>query len=251
MPSLPPALNPWMMRPRAGQRNSGSTPAASAFAPVSGTLVAVGAGFEVAGRRLVDHGVLRLRRLGRFGIGDRAARVVLGCRTSALPRGRLVGLGEVLLFFLLLRLGGLCRFGVGDVPGALARFLRFRTRHAVAVGVIDGHDDAHPALDLGAAWKGRWRRGARRRARRSGSKAYPKSRRRRPRPASRRRRSSRQPNLRPPAACGPQKRLRRRALQARPAPAGPRLRSASARRPPSCSRTDWRTDFPRTDWGWR
>ena len=38
MPSLPPALNPWMMRPRAGQRNSGSTPAASACAPVSGDL---------------------------------------------------------------------------------------------------------------------------------------------------------------------------------------------------------------------
>ncbi len=36
MPSLPPALNPWMMRPRAGQRNSGSVPAASACAPVSG-----------------------------------------------------------------------------------------------------------------------------------------------------------------------------------------------------------------------
>ena len=36
MPSLPPDLNPWMMRPRAGQRNSGSVPAASACAPVSG-----------------------------------------------------------------------------------------------------------------------------------------------------------------------------------------------------------------------
>src|ERR1700722_5959081 len=36
MPSLPPALNPWMTRPRAGQPNSGSVPAASACAPVNG-----------------------------------------------------------------------------------------------------------------------------------------------------------------------------------------------------------------------
>src|SRR5947209_19400781 len=36
MPSLPPDLKPWMMRPRAGQRNSGETPAASACTPVNG-----------------------------------------------------------------------------------------------------------------------------------------------------------------------------------------------------------------------
>src|SRR5271168_3562840 len=36
MPSLPPALKLSMMRPRAGQRNSGETPAASACAPVRG-----------------------------------------------------------------------------------------------------------------------------------------------------------------------------------------------------------------------
>src|SRR5258708_5542780 len=34
IPSLPPDLKPWMMRPRAGQRNSGDTPAASAWLPV-------------------------------------------------------------------------------------------------------------------------------------------------------------------------------------------------------------------------
>src|SRR5438309_1629180 len=40
MPSLPPDLKPWMMRPRAGQRNSGETPAASAWAPVRGAAAA-------------------------------------------------------------------------------------------------------------------------------------------------------------------------------------------------------------------
>ena len=36
MPSLPPLLKPWMMRPRAGQRNSGVEPEASASAAVVG-----------------------------------------------------------------------------------------------------------------------------------------------------------------------------------------------------------------------
>ena len=121
------------------------------FCPGQRDLALRGAGFEVAGRRLVDQWRLRLRWLPRFGIGDGAARVVL--RRGLLVLTRLVGFGEVLFFFLILCLGGLGRFGVGDVRGALSRFPRFGARHAVAVGVIDGHDDAHPALDLGALGK--------------------------------------------------------------------------------------------------
>ena len=44
MPSLPPALKPWMMRPRAGQRNSGLDPEASASAEVTGALAAAAFG---------------------------------------------------------------------------------------------------------------------------------------------------------------------------------------------------------------
>src|SRR5258708_1561314 len=47
MPSLPPDLKPWMMRPRAGQRNSGETPAASAWAPVRGAEAAGSSGLTL------------------------------------------------------------------------------------------------------------------------------------------------------------------------------------------------------------
>ena len=70
MPSLPPALNPWMMRPRAGQRNSGSVPAASACAPVSGTFDCAAPEFKVARRRLIDRRLFGLRRLGWLALGD-------------------------------------------------------------------------------------------------------------------------------------------------------------------------------------
>src|SRR3984893_1445953 len=80
IPSLPPGLNPWMMRPRAGQRNSGLA-VSEAMAVFFGSVAGAGAGSRVAA--LVSLGILA-RAVSCFAagaVGFRAAAVFIsgGC----------------------------------------------------------------------------------------------------------------------------------------------------------------------------
>src|ERR1700730_4775811 len=76
IPSLPPGLNPWMMRPRAGQRNSGVA-VSEAMAVCCGSVAAAGAGSRVVA--LVSLGILA-RAVSCFAagaVGFRAAAVLI------------------------------------------------------------------------------------------------------------------------------------------------------------------------------
>ena len=89
MPSLPPDLKPWMMRPRAGQRNwpfSAARPRRRWRRRDAGD------------RGLVVSGLLR--RLGRIGLGDlgrRACRFQLAGLLRLGSGSRLLGLGDLLV----------------------------------------------------------------------------------------------------------------------------------------------------------
>ena len=206
MPSLPPALNPWMMRPRAGQRNSGSVPAASACAPVSGAFDCDPADSRLPVGVLSIAGFLASDDLVGSAFSDRCALGFFSVLRRGLLRllGGFVGFGGslVLLFFLVLgflaQLGGL---GVGDVrcrassPPSPFQCWRPRGRRRDRRAPRGA---SRPSPQRRS--KGRWRREARRPARRNGPRSYPASRHWRRRSASRRRRSNPRPIRQPPAA---------------------------------------------------
>ena len=141
------------MRPRAGQRNSGSVARGVGLRAGQRDLCLRRARFEVAGRRLVDRELLsfptawpaRPRRPRRLR--------VLGRGLLRLPGGFL-GLGASFSFSSFpCPSSGLGRLGVGDVLARFLRLLLLGAGDGVAVGVIDGHHDAHPALHLRGAGK--------------------------------------------------------------------------------------------------
>ena len=152
MPSLPPALKPSMIRPRAGQRNSGEAGDASAsavfVAPAFGSALTTG---------VSSVGGLLTGRLRRLGLGDDGLRRVflrlllrglfLGLRPLHLGR---VGLG-IGREFLDLLLAALDR-AVGDLParGAMGALVGLGDSPAGA-RIVDRHDHPHAALDLGSA----------------------------------------------------------------------------------------------------
>ena len=151
MPSLPPALNPWMMRPRAGQRNSGSVPAASACAPVSGGLVCA------APDSRLPVGVLSIAGfLASTPWTAQPWRPPRPCASfeadfsASLDLSALATAFSFSLSFACLATGRPRR---RRLPRAFSPPSPSGARDGAAVGVIDGHDDVHAAPDLGGAGK--------------------------------------------------------------------------------------------------
>ena len=137
MPSLPPVLKPWMMRPCAGQRNSGP-PLEATFSSAGGRLaVGVGVGLRLArGDRRHLAGHLRLRFDLR--LGDPAAARLLGlgrlaCGLAVFEFGLLLRLlGALVLDLGLAELGLALRRGLAHADGRRALL----PMHHVAVVVL-------------------------------------------------------------------------------------------------------------------
>ena len=228
-----------MMRPRAGQRNSGSVPAASACAPVSGIFDC-----DAPDSRL-PVGVLSIAGFFTSDDLDGSASATAAPLDSlasfdadfSASLAALSALAGLLFLFVLRLLGGLGEVGVGDVrvvflcrPSQCWRPRGHRRDRRAPQGASRSSPQRRS--------KGRWRREAQKPARRSGPKACPASRHWRRRSASRRRRSSPRP-IRPPPAASRAKRCASRTRRARLARAAKSSRRTSARRESYCSRKDW------------
>ena len=193
IPSLPPVLKPSMIRPRAGQRNSGVEPEASAWSAVAGSFALAAFGSTLPVGVLSMPVFLPCRRGGGLRLGDDGLR---RRRTRPCPLRPCPSSFGDLLVRLVRTLSPLFSaafaFSLGLVLDLLRlrhrpsfeatseRFLPSRSRGrlpggvrdgAAAAGAVDRNHDMHAALDLRRARQPVGASGAPRRARRSGATA--------------------------------------------------------------------------------
>src|SRR5271165_5255393 len=181
IPSLPPALKPWMMRPRAGQRNSGLDPDASACAEVTDSLAVAAFGStwpvgvsSTAG--FLDAVVLWTSVFGEsalatvagwvFGAGSGLTSAVFSSVFAVLVFS--AALSSAFAFFssaflsaTFFAFAGVSRSSASATSSA--RFFalapsasvlgRRSGRHSAPPGAVNRHDDPHPVLDFGRAGK--------------------------------------------------------------------------------------------------
>ena len=231
MPSLPPDLKPWMMRPRAGQRNSGSVPGSVGLRAGQRDLRLRRAGFEVARRHLVDRRLFPSADLGGSASATASPLDPLTSFDADLLRV-LVGLGGGLLFlFVFLCSWRTWRHRRRRRPNRrffrLLAYQRWRRRghRRDRRAPPDAFRSSPPRRS-----KGRWPREAQKPARRSGLKSCPASRHCRRQSASRRRRSNPRPIHPPPAASRAKRCALRSTRRDRPGRAATSSRRTTARR---------------------